>query len=283
MRPWRDRSDRSAGLYAPTVAAILIASIHPPASPELIVDLESKFAAFTKQVELVIDTPIHFGDVAEVWFDYQGSTLRWLNQTAHEHGAVIVPVTAGGEDAGYRLAMRFLSALSFQEDLPIAVLAHVPGLRSSRPHLSIPKHLGGVRLSPILHRAREAEPTARRQLALAFYREGANSRSVYYEFLNYYKVIQLAFNEGGARIESWINENVEGLNYSGVLERVREIRHVEPDIAKYLYKSGRCAIAHTGYAPSVDPDDAEDLLRLTRDLILAKGLARLAIESGLFD
>jgi hypothetical protein len=246
-------------------------------------EFEGRFAAFPRQVELVIDTPIHFSDEPEVWFDRNGTTLRWLNQTEHEHGSLIVPVKEGDEGSGYQLAMRFLSVLSFHEDIDIAVLAHVTGFRSLRRRLAFSKHLGGVKLSSIFAHVRQPESTPRRDLALAFYREGLNSRSVYYEFLNYYKILQLAFNENGARIKSWINANVDGLNYSGILERLAEIRHTDPDIAEYLYTSGRCAIAHTKRAPSVDPDKADDLLRLTRDLVIVKGLARRAIEEGLFD
>jgi len=51
----------------------------------------------------------------------------------------------------------------------------------------------------------------------------------------------------------------------------------------YLFRSGRCAIAHVKNDPIADPDNPEDRLRLNKDLPIVKGLARYAIESGLFN
>ncbi|PIU67976.1 MAG: hypothetical protein COS84_02425, partial [Armatimonadetes bacterium CG07_land_8_20_14_0_80_40_9] len=64
---------------------------------------------------------------------------------------------------------------------------------------------------------------------------------------------------------------------------IAEIKNEEDDIVKYLFRSGRCAIAHVKKDPVVDPDNPKDRYRLNKDLPIVKGLARYAIESGLFN
>jgi hypothetical protein len=123
--------------------------------------------------------------------------------------------------------------------------------------------------------------------AYAFYREGLSSSSVYYSFLNFYKVIQLAFDEKGEDIINWIKNSLNKISsHKDALERILEIKNKEEDIANYLFESGRCAIAHAaikkGKGPVVDPDNPQDHQRLNKDLAIVKGLARYAVESGLF-
>ena len=62
------------------------------------------------------------------------------------------------------------------------------------------------------------------------------------------------------------------------VSRPRTLRTTEPDIPKYLYESGRCAIAHAYADPIVDPDDVSDLRRLSEDLQIVKEIAEHLIE-----
>ena len=53
------------------------------------------------------------------------------------------------------------------------------------------------------------------------------------------------------------------------------------DIGEYLYASGRCAVAHAGTNPTVDPEDPEDMDRLCKDLPLIRAMAAHVIEKEL--
>ena len=118
-------------------------------------------------------------------------------------------------------------------------------------------------------------------LPLALYREGLSSGSVYYSFLSFYKVVQLAFKEHGENIRTWVNENVRRLG-GEVTEWLKEEEIPENQIADHLWESGRCAIAHVNRDPVVDPDKPSDWRRISLSVPVVRGLARLAITSGLF-
>jgi hypothetical protein len=119
-------------------------------------------------------------------------------------------------------------------------------------------------------------------LPLALYREGLSSGSIYYSFLSFYKVVQLAFQEDGDKIQAWVKENVRLLGSE--LNEWLALEGMEEDqIPVYLWKSCRCAIAHVKKNKAVvDPDDPADWLRISLGVPVVRGLARLTITSGLF-
>ena len=65
------------------------------------------------------------------------------------------------------------------------------------------------------------------------------------------------------------------------LSRLSTLAGTELDVSKYLYESGRCAIAHAYVDPIVDPDDVSDLRRLSDDLYIVKAIAEHLIEAEL--
>ena len=84
------------------------------------------------------------------------------------------------------------------------------------------------------------------------------------------------------------NELIEGLRFllpklteSWVVTRISEISASDPDVALFLYESGRCAIAYAFSNPIVDPDDVADLRRLTRDVEVVKAAAEFLIRTEL--
>jgi len=248
---------------------------------------KEEFASYHSQIEFALDTRLRFGDAERVWRKFRGKTLIWINQTENLYTVLIVPVTdRNNYMEEYELAMRFLSRLAFDVDMPIGVITSVGGPMRFAPILRQPKRMGGI-VHSADYRLKSSEASFNSgdsgDLAYAFYKEGLSSSSVYYSFLSYYKVIQLAFGENPDKITNWINDNLGKIRYPGVSERIAEIKNEEDDIVKYLFRSGRCAIAHVKKDPVVDPDNPKDRYRLNKDLPIVKGLARYAIESGLFN
>ena len=70
------------------------------------------------------------------------------------------------------------------------------------------------------------------------------------------------------------------LRYPGAAERVQALQADGRNVAKHLWRSGRCAITHVK-DKDTDPDNPEDHARLIKDLPIVEDLARYAIESGL--
>lgn len=63
------------------------------------------------------------------------------------------------------------------------------------------------------------------------------------------------------QIVEGIRATLRALKDQLAVSRLDALRAVEPDVAKYLYESGRCAVAHAYSEPIVDPDDVSDLHR----------------------
>ena len=119
-----------------------------------------------------------------------------------------------------------------------------------------------------------AEP--RQRLALALYREAMALNSVPYQFLGFFKIVNVIRNGGQAQ-KSWIRQALPSLTGGDVRSRVA-ILAKRGDAAEHLYVSGRCAVAHAFSDPIIDPDNLEDLRRLSDDLSVVRALAEHAIE-----
>lgn len=254
-----------------------------PLPPDLKALWPEVFGHFAGQFEFAVESEVRFGELPERWFEFRGRKLRWINRTEHEEAILIIPVEDRGKpDIEHRLALRFLSVLAFATGQPIttqfalvASASFFPSIRSSR------------RLGAMLYRS-DFDPfnyggdSESLDLPLALYREGLSSGSIYYSFLSFYKVVQLAFREDGEKIQAWIKENVRLLG--GELNEWLALEGIaEEQIPNYLWRSCRCAIAHVKKNKTVvDPDDPSDWLRISLGVPVVRGLARLTITSGLF-
>ena len=121
-------------------------------------------------------------------------------------------------------------------------------------------------------------PDPKAKLALALYREGLSVNLTPYQFLGFFKVINIIKHGGDGQMQ-WIKDNLQHVTEKRALARLAVVQKSEPDVAKYLYVSGRCAVAHAFDQKNVvNPDDPADLIRLSEDLPVIRELARIAIE-----
>lgn len=120
----------------------------------------------------------------------------------------------------------------------------------------------------------------KQQLAVALYREAMSVNSLPFQFLGFFKIINVLHKSGPAQV-SWIRETLPKLIDSHLQERLVALHESEPDAAQYLYESGRCAVAHAFADPLIDPDDLTDLRRLSADLHVVRALAEHLIEHEL--
>lgn len=119
------------------------------------------------------------------------------------------------------------------------------------------------------------------RLALALMREGRGMSHIAYSFLSFYRVLEVAVGKGQA-IKAWVADALKRLP-KGRASEVQEklIASGVLDVSQHLYVSGRCAIAHAGGEPIIDPDNPTDARRLHQELPLIEALAELAIEECL--
>jgi hypothetical protein len=178
------------------------------------------------------------------------------------------------EENARKLILHFLSSLAWAESRGIEVLYWGGGSRPYR--MSKSKFMSIIRPKfRITYLPDPADDDTR--LALAFYREALSLEHLAYSFLSYYKIINMRYKRGD-RQKAWIRRSLERLNDRDAEKRLTELRSEQMDVADYLYNSCRCAIAHAGVNPTVDPENVEDRNRLNLDLPLIKSLAELLIE-----
>ena len=121
-----------------------------------------------------------------------------------------------------------------------------------------------------------SDPKAR--LAIALYREAISVRNTPYEFLGYFKIINILNSDPKVQI-AWINGTLPLLGDVRAKDRISELQNSHADIGAYLYGSGRCAVAHAFGTPTVDPDDPNDIFRLSADMPVARSLAEHLISN----
>jgi len=202
-------------------------------------------------------------------------TILFLSELDDQYPAVAV-LREGNltDDEIRRRIMFFLSSLAWSKGRAIKVVHWTGGGR--------PYRLGhtGFKSSQSLHFRITylPEPQDRNaRLALAFYREAMGLDHEAYSFLSFYKVINLRYKKGDKQ-KAWISSALPKVDGREAKNRLEELLKQEVDISDYLYNSCRCAIAHAGVDPTVDPDDFEDIKRLQADLPLIRNLVEILIE-----
>ena len=117
----------------------------------------------------------------------------------------------------------------------------------------------------------------KQQLAVALYREAMSVNSVPYKVLGFFKIINILYKDGPAQM-AWIKETLPKLTENYLRGRILALSNAESDVAKYLFVSCRCAVAHASSDPLIDPDDLTHLRRLSADLEVVQALAEYLIK-----
>jgi len=247
---------------------------------------------YTRQIDYILDSQLLIGDEDEVYLTFEGRVFRWMNGTPECRATLTVgcnddPVSSREAE---QAVDRFLSFLVWDHHIPITKLWGAGGPRRSLPIAWEPRMSGGTMVSPEYAVSRYATPfSKRRWLALALYREGITSRSIFYRFLSLWKILELALPEPPRRAD-WIEQTAARLGGAPATAL---------PIYDYLEASCRDAIAHVSLgvlrrrrkkkrgrpvmATSVDPDNHEHQVRIDLDARLVRELAEKAIENGLTD
>lgn len=235
---------------------------------------EKAFAGYERQLNITIDTHLKIGFDKEVYLWYRDRYIRWINGNKYNYAMIVVPTNEIDSKPVVDFANEFLSSFVWTSKYHARKVSSAGFGKRYNPLLGAKKSYGGL-----IHNITEIDFANRilddnAKLALAFYKEGVNSVSLYYSFLSYYKIIELYF-EKNKYAKAWI------LSKSDWLEkyhknRMSEIKNESKDIAKHLYNSRRCAIAHA--SDELNPDHYEDIVRVSKDVPLIRMLSELMIQ-----
>ena len=223
-----------------------------------------------------IDTAIPWPD-KEVVIEFRSREFHLLPQTETLSCMIRVETATGFTqlDAD-KLILELLSALAWAEQAKV-----LPTLGN---WCTVPLNIGkeGMGWVGIIGNGHfdylPDPPDPKAKLALALYREGLSVNLVPYQFLAFFKVININHDKGVDQ-KYWIKNNLQHVTDKAAVARIATIQVTEPAPEKYLYESGRCAVAHAfSQKKFVNPDDPTDLIRLDNDLPVVRELARVAIE-----
>lgn len=223
-----------------------------------------------------------------VRYDGEDYYLHGIGQREGEQSCACILVrTSEDEDLYFKLnkIYRFASILGWYKCGYVAVVSHINGSHPV-PYSAGKQPFGSVIVSgpygfdcnymPVV-----SDDNTRK--ALAFWRDGVRLQHIHdgYSFLSFYKVIESQFRKGEER-KAWIADNLSYLT-DRAANRVLEIREMGSDVGEHIYLSGRCAVAHATLdrTDTINPDNAEDLDRISKDLVVIRALADRFIRKEL--
>jgi hypothetical protein len=235
--------------------------------------------AYERQMDCVLDCHLRIGNDDEFCFKFAGRPYRWINGSPESDAIISIALNRNEDHVSVEEELnRLLTLLGWEHKIAIArkVGSSIIGAKRPLPWVAGTRSAIGLLVeSKWLFREIPNQISEQKWLAMSLFREALNSRSVFYAFLNYWKAIEVCYPDSPNR-SAWIDSNVDKLHFER--EHVAKIRQSHPSVAKYLYTDSRCAVAHVGHAPFVDPDRAEDYHRLAQDTQIVKDLAQMAIE-----
>jgi hypothetical protein len=141
--------------------------------------------------------------------------------------------------AVFQTISHFLSELSWKLRLKIYTdfCIHGTGL----PDCSSPNHFPRSERY-FIHDFKQEVFTNDQHLALGFYREGFGSKSPFYRFLSFYKILEIPFRDGSDK-GKWVESLIPRLSESkGSLRHLR--RNGVNDVARWVFEEGRNGLSH---------------------------------------
>ncbi len=213
---------------------------------------------------------------------YGKHTFTLMPLTKEHSASVHIELKGISHIEGQTLIKRFLSALAWKCDA--LAITHNGWSGHSKPVPMSRHRIPCGDSSPLFPNEVYEIADEKAKLAVALYRDARSLDSVPFRFLSFFKILNIFWND---KMRKGKNELVEGLRASllnlteeDCIKRIKEIESREGDVANYLHKKGRCAVAHAFADPIVDPDVVTDLHRLSKDLWLMQKLAAYLIEKN---
>jgi len=229
----------------------------------------------TRWIGVAVDTSIPW-PASDTTVSYHGQTIHF--RAATDTTMPMLDVAFGFDTSPEQaelLLRRFMSALAWMESARLRATTSITADR----RVALGRPLGsGITINQRFRADHLPEPSdPKAQLALAIYREAMGLNSIPYQFLSYFKVLNVLHASGPAQ-KAWIRRVLPSISDAEANQRLAALSVLQPDVAAYLYESGRCAVAHAFAEPVVDPDDPGDERRLKSDLPVIRALARYLLE-----
>ena len=149
------------------------------------------------QYDYVLDSGLRLGPNQEEYLEFEGTPFRWINGSAERNAVVSILVDKIGEDVvEVGRLNRLLSALAWHHKVPIARLWGAGTGRRGFPSAYGPRISGAIQADVTWAQQVLSQKLSEQQwFALALFREGLTSRSNFYSYLCYSKVLDFSIND----------------------------------------------------------------------------------------
>ena len=212
---------------------------------------------------------------------YNGRTFNLMPQTDEDFASIAVQAPIEDWDAVSKAVHRFLSVLAWVDGKGIRTLWNVgnggwrqPTRRSpalARP--SLPRPRSNFDFLPIPCTEQAAK-------ALAFYREAVSTRTRDNEFLQLFRILELAYGHRKAEHPKFINGLIASTSLpDDARSAVETLRSRGINIGKQIVVNGRHAVAHGDDDTAIDPDIVSERSVLNSLMPIVTALAIHTIES----
>jgi len=200
---WRPRSCYSDpewlanDLLASFASKEEIYNIEPEFSHEkdMFLAFQKAFKNYSRQCDTALETDLYLGKDEEVYIDFLGRKLRWINGTGFSFPILSVPHNEDKIDDAITLSKKFISLLTKEGGMPITEIFSVGVAKSYSPGLKAPKTFGGLEIeAQYLFSSDPASFSQKEWIGYALYRESISSKSSYFSFLSFYKILELGLD-----------------------------------------------------------------------------------------
>ena len=234
---------------------------------------------YDRQMDFALDTQLRVGEEESITLQFEGREFRWINASLESDTRVSVGLRFGEDRFPAEEELnRFLSILSWEHGVPISKKnGPMIGRKRELPFIVSPRSIFSLKIDPRFPIRLKLDLVGQKErLVLAIFREAINARSVFYAFLNYWKIIEVIFRPKKLRFD-WVEQSVARLTLER--ERVAAILENNPRISQYLDNNCRNAVVHVFKHPFVNPDSGDDFVRLSLDLPIVRSLAKVAMRT----
>jgi hypothetical protein len=238
------------------------------------------------QIDYVLDTTLKIGTDPYAYITFEGKVMRWINGIAEAEATISIGVAnLHDHKAEDDQLNRFLSLLVWQHGGHARIKEGVGGARTAHSKVYSPRMSGGLIVDPgYLQRGTKLDLTTDQKLALGLYREAQNSSSTFYEFLSYYKILELAVpNKGNTSRREWLNTvAIPQLSQMDRLciEVLNDVLAKHSDLEHYLREIKVNGIKHS-IKKTVDTDNPLHQISTAKDNYLMEEIAKLAMRDRL--
>lgn len=210
--------------------------------------------------------------------DFEDHKLVLLPATNKNSASIHINTSGAGIPKARTIINRFLSIICWCSGVPIQ--AENRGAGSVKPVPLPAREARAIPSSIAFPFNRTVPENLKAQRALALYREARSVNSIPYEFLGYYKIINLLHNNS-TKQKNYIRKCLPKIEDNFTKKQIKELGAYGRDVADHLYKACRCAIAHAAKKTDIDPDDADQTWDLSKALLIIREIAEMTIEKEL--